>query len=60
MTKIIGIRWSGSKKINEARIKNIQSFDWNFEYNSDTFSGTGNAYVDQILDAYVLTQMVVI
>jgi len=41
-------------------IKKIQTFDWNFEYSGDTFGGTGNAYVDQLLDAYVLTQMVVI
>jgi hypothetical protein len=41
-------------------ITNIQSFDWNFEYNSGAFMGTGNVYVDQILLSYVLTQMVVI
>lgn len=52
--------FSKDKEWRNKYIKNIQSFDWNFEYNSDTFSGTGNAYVDQILDAYVLTQMVVI
>lgn len=52
--------FSKDKEWRNKYIKNIQSFDWNFEYNSDTFTGTGNAYVDQILDAYVLTQMVVI
>lgn len=52
--------FSKDKEWRNKYIKNIQSFDWNFEYNSDTFSGTGNAYVDQILDAYALTQMVVI
>jgi hypothetical protein len=41
-------------------IKNISTFDWKFEYDSATFSGTGNNYVDQILSDYVITQMVVI
>ena len=41
-------------------VKNVKTFDWNFEYNGDSFTGTGNLYVDKLLDAYVLTQMVVI
>lgn len=41
-------------------VKNVKTFDWNFEYNGDSFLGTGNLYVDKLLDAYVLTQMVVI
>lgn len=41
-------------------IKNISTFDWKFEYDTATFSGTGNNYVDQILSDYVITQMVVI
>jgi hypothetical protein len=41
-------------------VKNVKTFDWNFEYNGDSFVGTGNLYVDKLLDAYVLTQMVVI
>ncbi len=41
-------------------VKNVKTFDWNFEYNGDSFMGTGNLYVDKLLDAYVLTQMVVI
>ena len=41
-------------------IKNMQTFDWKFEYNSTTYNGTGNLYVDQMLLPYVLTQMVVI
>jgi hypothetical protein len=52
--------FSNDKNWRNKYIKNIQTFDWKFEYNSDTFTGTGNAYVDQLLDAYVLTQMVVI
>ena len=41
-------------------IRSVQSFDWNFEYNTSAFVGTGNLYVDQLLLPYVLTQMVVI
>lgn len=41
-------------------LKSIQSFDWSFEYNTDTFSGTGNNYVDKLLDSYVITQMVIV
>jgi len=41
-------------------IKNISTFDWKFEYDSTTFSGTGNNYVDQLLHPYVLSTMVVI
>lgn len=41
-------------------LKSVQSFDWQFEYNSESYSGTGNVYVDQILLPYVITQMVVI
>lgn len=41
-------------------MKSIQTFDWKFEYNSGTYSGTGNLYVDQILLSYVISKMVVI
>jgi hypothetical protein len=41
-------------------LKSIQSFDWSFEYSSETFSGTGNSYVDKLLQPYVLTQMVIV
>ena len=41
-------------------VKNIQTFDWNFEYSGDAYSGTGNQLADKLLSPYVLTQMVVI
>ena len=41
-------------------MKSIQTFDWQFEYNQESYRGTGNVYVDQILLPYVITQMVVI
>ena len=41
-------------------IKSISTFDWQFDFNSTTFSGTGNSYVDQLLTPYVLNKMVLI
>jgi len=40
-------------------VKNIQTFDWQFEYSGDAYSGTGNQLADKLLGSYVLTQMVV-
>jgi hypothetical protein len=40
--------------------KNRWQFDWKFEYNSGTYSGTGNLYADQLLLPYVINKMVVI
>lgn len=41
-------------------IKNIQTFDWQFEYNSDIYKGTGNSYVDTLLSDYVLDKIAII
>lgn len=41
-------------------IQNLQSFDWQFEYTDDVFKGTGNLYVDQLLQPYVITSMLVV
>ena len=41
-------------------VKNIQTFDWQFEYSGDAYSGTGNQLADKLLSPYVLTQMVVV
>ena len=41
-------------------IKSISTFDWKFDFNSSTFSGTGNNYVDQLLLPYVINKMVLI
>jgi hypothetical protein len=41
-------------------IKNIQTFDWQFEFTGDAYKGTGNFYADQLLAPYVLNGMVVI
>lgn len=41
-------------------VKKVSAFDWDFEYNTDVFRGTGNLYADQLLLPYVITGMVVI
>jgi hypothetical protein len=41
-------------------MKSIKTFDWQFEYNSGTYSGTGNVFADQLLSTYVINKMVVI
>ena len=41
-------------------IKSISTFDWQFEYGTQSSTGTGNLYVDQLLSPYVLSQMMVI
>jgi hypothetical protein len=34
-------------------LKNISTFDWDFEYSSEAYSGTGCAYADKLLTNYV-------
>jgi hypothetical protein len=41
-------------------VKSVQTFDWQFEYDSGTYSGTGNKYADDLLAEYIVDQMVVI
>lgn len=41
-------------------IQNIQTFDWQFEYSSDVFIGTGNAYADRLLTDYVIDKATII
>jgi hypothetical protein len=36
-------------------VKNISTFDWDFEYRGEAYTGTGNAYADNLLADYVLT-----
>ena len=35
-------------------IKNISTFDWDFEYTSEAYAGTGYAYADRLLADYVM------
>lgn len=39
-------------------IKNISTFDWDFEYTSEAYAGTGNAYADRLLTDYVMVSKV--
>ena len=41
-------------------LKSVSTFDWDFEYTDNAFTGTGSAYVDKLLYPYVLTNMVLI
>jgi hypothetical protein len=36
-------------------VKSISTFDWDFEYTGDAYTGTGNSYADNLLADYVLT-----
>lgn len=38
----------------------ISTTDWNFQFTSDAFTGTGSAYADKLLLDFVVTQMVVV
>ena len=39
-------------------IKNISTFDWDFEYTTEAYAGTGNAYADRLLADYVMVSKV--
>lgn len=39
-------------------IKNISTYDWDFEYTSEAYAGTGNAYADKLLSDYVMVSKV--
>lgn len=41
-------------------VKKMSTTDWDFEYSSQVFGGTGSAYADTLLQDYVVTQMVVV
>jgi len=41
-------------------IKSISTFDWDFEYFGESYSGTGNLYADNLLEDYVMTSKVAI
>lgn len=41
-------------------VKNIQAFDWQIEYNSEVFTGTGNAYADRLLSDFIVSKVSII
>jgi hypothetical protein len=58
--QLIGDYFSKDKTWKNKYVKNISTFDWDFEYTSDAYRGTGNLYADQLLYPYVLSNMVVV
>lgn len=58
--QLMGDYFAKDKVWTNKYVKSISTFDWDFEYSSDAYKGTGNAYADQLLYPYVLTTMVVI
>jgi hypothetical protein len=58
--QLIGDYFSKDRVWINKYLKNIKTFDWQFEYASDAYRGTGNAYADQLLYPYVISSMVVI
>jgi len=52
--------FSKDKEWRNKYIKSIQTFDWQFQYDTSSFNGTGNNYADQLLLPYVINKMVVI
>jgi hypothetical protein len=52
--------FSKDKVWRDKYMKSISTFDWKFEYDPETYKGTGNVYADQLLLPYVITQMVII
>ena len=41
-------------------LKKVSTFDWDFEYNDQVYSGTGCAYADKLLAEYVIDNLVVV
>ena len=41
-------------------VNKISTTDWDFEFKSEAFNGTGSSYADKLLLDYVITQMVVV
>jgi hypothetical protein len=58
--QLMGDYFAKDKVWTNKYVKSISTFDWDFEYSSDVYKGTGNAYADQLLYPYVLNNMVVI
>jgi hypothetical protein len=46
--------FSKDKSWKNKYIKNISTFDWDFEYMPDAYGGTGNLYADRLLEEFVM------
>lgn len=58
--QIMGHYFSADKAWADRYIKKVSTFDWDFEYGSEVFSGTGCAYADKLLSDYVNSQMIIV
>lgn len=58
--EIMRMYFSQDRLWKDRYVNKISTTDWNFQYGSDAFSGTGSAYADKLLLDYVVTQMVVV
>ena len=58
--EIIRSYFSKDRLWKDRYVNKISTTDWNFQFASDAFSGTGSAYADKLLLDYVVTQMVVV
>ena len=58
--EIIRSYFSKDRVWKDRYVNKISTTDWDFQYTSDAFTGTGSAYADKLLLDYVVTQMVVV
>lgn len=58
--EIMRLYFSKDRVWKDRYVNKISTTDWDFQYTSDAFSGTGSAYADKLLLDYVVTQMVVV
>lgn len=58
--QIMGHYFSKDRAWADRYIKKVSTFDWDFEYGSEVYYGTGCAYADKLLSDYVVSQMVII
>ena len=58
--QIMGHYFSKDTAWADRYIKKVSTFDWDFEYGAEVFTGTGCAYADKLLSDYVVNQMVIV
>lgn len=58
--EIMRLYFSKDRVWKDRYVNKISTTDWDFQYTSDAFTGTGSGYADKLLIDYVVTQMVVV
>lgn len=58
--ELIKMYFSKDRVWKDRYIKKISTTDWDFEYSSQSFTGTGSSYADKLLEEYVVTPMALI